>query len=46
MTGLVPPATDSQVFDGRVPWCLHPNTRGRDIQATHVATAIQNTFSA
>ncbi|MBM7815209.1 SGNH/GDSL hydrolase family protein [Saccharothrix algeriensis] len=25
-----------------LPWLLHPNTRGRDIQAHHVATAIRN----
>ncbi|KOX15236.1 esterase [Saccharothrix sp. NRRL B-16348] len=29
-----------------LPWLLHPNTRGRDIQAHHVATAIQHILSA
>ena len=28
-----------------LPWYLHPNTRGRDIQADHVATAIRNILS-
>ncbi|WP_433261514.1 SGNH/GDSL hydrolase family protein [Actinosynnema sp. CS-041913] len=27
-----------------LPWLLHPNTRGRDIQGHHVATAIQHTL--
>ncbi|XVS62215.1 SGNH/GDSL hydrolase family protein [Actinosynnema sp. CA-299493] len=29
-----------------LPWLLHPNTRGRDIQAHHLATAIQNAVGA
>ncbi|MFI6026599.1 hypothetical protein [Amycolatopsis magusensis] len=28
--------------DDALPWYLHPNTRGRDIQAHHVTTAIQH----
>ncbi|MEV0679480.1 hypothetical protein AB0I60_23440 [Actinosynnema sp. NPDC050436] len=26
--------------DAVLPWFLHPNTRGRDLQAQHVATAV------
>ncbi|MDI5978230.1 SGNH/GDSL hydrolase family protein [Amycolatopsis magusensis] len=35
-----------EFFGGTLPWFLHPNTRGRDIQAHHVATAIRNALSA
>ncbi|MEV6906730.1 SGNH/GDSL hydrolase family protein [Amycolatopsis sp. NPDC051071] len=31
-------------FGTPLPWYLHPNTHGRDIQARHVATAIQETL--
>ncbi|QFZ18676.1 SGNH/GDSL hydrolase family protein [Saccharothrix syringae] len=34
-----------QVFGTTLPWYLHPNTRGRDIQADQVATTIQNALN-
>lgn len=39
---------DSQVTFGEqaLPWYLHPNAQGRDLQASHVATAIQTALSA
>lgn len=41
--GLLEP---SQLFEGQLPWYAHPNEKGRDLQAEHVAAKIETVLNS